>query len=69
MVEQIPGKVMHSDQTPALRRGKKQTVYLFVSSYRVFSLIQDGYFGWTTSIFSFATIGRLLAILQHTVSY
>lgn len=25
VVEQIPGKVMHSDQTPALRRGKTQT--------------------------------------------
>lgn len=24
IVEQIPGKVMHSDQTEALRRGKKQ---------------------------------------------
>lgn len=25
VVEQIPGKVMHSDQTQALRRGEKQT--------------------------------------------
>lgn len=42
VVEQIPGKVTHSDQTQALRRGKKQTpLYLFVCSYRFFSLIQD----------------------------
>lgn len=37
VVEQIPGKVMHSDQTQALRRGKKQTsIYLFVCSYGFF---------------------------------
>lgn len=32
IVEQIPGKVMHSDQTEALRRGTKQRpTYLSVS--------------------------------------
>lgn len=31
VVEQIPGEVMHSDQTQALRRGKKQTrLFVFV---------------------------------------
>lgn len=30
VVEQIPGKVMHSDQTPALRRGRKRVAYLSI---------------------------------------
>lgn len=37
VVEQIPGKVMHSDQTQALRRGKKHiTIYFFL--FRFFHL-------------------------------
>lgn len=40
VVEQIPGKVMHSDQTQDLRRGKKHKhVYVFVCSYCFSSLI------------------------------
>lgn len=45
VVEQIPGKVAHSDQTQALRRGKKQTpirTVLFV----FFIFIREGFFRW-----------------------
>lgn len=36
VVEQIPGKVMHSDQTQVLRRGRKKapTLHFFVSLFR-----------------------------------
>lgn len=37
VVEQIPGKVMHSDQTQALRRGKKHITINFFS-------VQIGFF-------------------------
>lgn len=56
VVEQIPGKVVYSDQTQVLRRGKEQThlLYSFVCFYRF--------------KFFVALIGRVLAVLQHTFS-
>lgn len=40
VVEQIPGKVMQSDQTQALRRGKKQTLSASVCMcLKVFSFL------------------------------
>lgn len=56
VVEQIPGKVLYSDQTQALRRGKGQTRLLYIfacfSRFKIFVVL----------------IGRVLAILQHTIS-
>lgn len=52
VVEQIPGKVMHSDQTQALRRGRKRVAYLSTFLSTKFSLSFYSSFSWTTSTFS-----------------
>ena len=65
IVEQIPGKVMHSDQSEALRRGKQQrpTCLLFYVDFLKVILHVDN------SYLQCATFARVLAILQYTISH
>lgn len=65
VVEQIPGKVMHSDQTQALRRGKRLAPAfscLPVSGMMVFHIIPALF------AYLYAAFARLLAVVQHTIS-
>lgn len=43
VVEQIPGLVLHSDQTQALRQGKRQSCQSF-ELYKVELVVSDGFY-------------------------
>lgn len=70
VVEQIPGKVLHSDQTQALRRGKKQTpIYYFFLPVGFSLLPRVASFGCNVSRQPPPSVYFILQAIGHLTTY
>lgn len=68
VVEQIPEKVVHSDQTQALRRGKKPPICVCVTVSVVYFWVFEEVMCLDDLHLQCAPLNRLLAVIQYTVS-